>query len=252
MPGESLNKDRTVHRATSPYPTLCAAPPYHLFKRLGMLLLAVALYVAGNFIVLLQGGALRGVTQFNNQQLLNGIAYAGFALLLLFYLQNRKHGFTRAFAGHTLRRPLRNGLLATTAVYVLCAVVMEVFDIPEESFMLSFFDGLDGSQVVLLCLSVVLFPPLAEELLFRHFLMRLLPWERSAVWKWLSVVVSTLLFAAIHIQYEQTITLVALLAVGGVLALARIASGGLLVPVLIHAAAEVLALIGYAVNASMH
>jgi len=230
-------KAPSVHAVAPPCST---QSPYNLFKRLGMFVLAVGLYVLGNLLAAVQAGALSGNAQFSNQQLLNGIAYAGVGLLLLYYLQNRRQGFTRAFAGHTLQRPLRNGLLATTAVYVLCGVVMALFDIPDESFMLTFFDGLDRSQIVLLCISLVIFPPLAEELLFRHFLMRLLPWERS-----------TVLFAAIHTQYEQAITMMALAAVGFVLAVARIASGGLLVPVLIHACAEVLALLGYVLNAYM-
>lgn len=241
-------KASSVHAVAPPCST---QSPYNLFKRLGMFVLAVGLYVLGNLLAAVQAGALSGNAQFSNQQLLNGIAYAGVGLLLLYYLQNRRQGFTRAFAGHTLQRPLRNGLLATTAVYVLCGVVMALFDIPDESFMLTFFDGLDRSQIVLLCISLVIFPPLAEELLFRHFLMRLLPWERSTIWKWLSIVLSTVLFAAIHTQYEQAITMVALVAVGFVLAVARIASGGLLVPVLIHACAEVLALLGYVLNVYM-
>ncbi|WP_252088575.1 CPBP family intramembrane glutamic endopeptidase [Pseudomonas sp. MWU13-3659] len=231
-----------MHAATTPNPAFASQPDYHLFKRIGLLLLAIALYVLGNMLAGVQAALQSATFTLDNQTLMLGIGYAGIALLLLFCLQNRKQGIVRTFAGHSFRRPLLNGVLAIVAAYALCIASMKAFDIPEEPFMVTFFDGLDKRQIILLSLSVALFPPLTEELLFRHFLIRLLPWERGQLLKYTAILGSALLFAAIHSQYQNLITLVLMFAVGVILAVTRIASGGLLVPMLVHASASVTAL----------
>jgi len=134
------------------------------------------------------------------------------------------------------------GLIAMVATYTLCALLMHLLQIPRESFMVHFYDGLGPAQIALLCLTLVLFPPVTEELLFRHYVMRVFPLDSGRFWQCTAIVVSTLVFAALHNQYDNLITLVTLVAVGLILAIARIASGGLLVPVLLHAAAEVVAI----------
>jgi len=236
----SINKDCFVYASLSP--SFAPVANYHFFKRFGMVIAAVAFYLLGGMVIALQVLQPGQPVQISNQALIGSAGYAGLGLLLLFWLQNRKEGVWRTFKGHTLRRPLLLGVLASVLAYALTLAYMKAFDVPEEPFMATFFDGLDQRQIVLLCLSLILLPPLAEELMFRHFLLRLVPWERGLVWQWVAILLSTLAFTLGHTQYQNYCTLVLLMAGGIILAMVRIASGGLLAPMLVHASMEVIAL----------
>jgi len=61
--------------------------------------------------------------------------------------------------------------------------------------------------------SLLILPAIAEELMIRHYLLRLFPYQRSVIWKWIAVVATSLLFAIIHTQYDSWTTL-ALIFVG--------------------------------------
>ncbi|MCS5514715.1 CPBP family intramembrane metalloprotease [Pseudomonas qingdaonensis] len=86
--------------------------------------------------------------------------------------------------------------------------------------------------------------PLGEELAFRHFLLNLFPF-RKPLWAVVAIVVSALAFAAIHLQYTFRSTVVLLFILALMLAYARIRTGGLLVPMAMHACASTLALAMY-------
>ncbi|MDR6711232.1 membrane protease YdiL (CAAX protease family) [Pseudomonas hunanensis] len=222
------------------FPSPAAPMPsnYNVFKRLGMLALAIVIYVAASLIVVLPDPS----APLTSQRLINTMGYAGIGLLVLLYLQHRKQGLAEVTLGTHLRRPLLYGLVAMVATYALGGVLMYLFEIPRESFMVHFYDGLGPTQIALLSVTLVLFPPVAEELLFRHYLMRVFPLHKGRFWQWTAIVVSTLVFVGLHSQYDNYITLVTLLLVGLILGIARVASGGLLVPVLLHASAEVVAI----------
>ncbi|CAM3976861.1 putative 24.3 kDa protein [Pseudomonas reidholzensis] len=211
---------------------------YNFFKRLAMLVLAVVIYLAASLIVVLPDPSL----PLTSQRLINTVGYAAVGLLVLLFLQYRKQGLAEVIMGQRLRQPLVYGLVAMVGTYALGGLVMSLFDIPRESFMVHFYDGLGPMQVALLSLTLVLFPPVAEELLFRHYLMRVFPLHKGRFWQWTAIVVSTLVFVGLHDQYDNYVTLVTLLVVGLILGIARVASGGLLVPVLLHACAEVVAI----------
>ncbi|MGG5288914.1 CPBP family intramembrane glutamic endopeptidase [Pseudomonas shirazensis] len=215
-----------------------ASSRYNVFKRLGMLALALIIYLAASVLVVLPDPS----APLTSQKLINSVGYAAIGLLVLLCLQYRKQGLRQVILGQHWRRPLLFGLIAMVGVYTLCALLMYLLQIPRESFMVHFYDGLSPARIALLCLTLVLFPPVAEELLFRHYVMRVFPLDRGRFWQWTAIVVSTLVFAALHNQYDNLITLITLVAVGLILAIARVASGGLLVPVLLHAAAEVVAI----------
>ena len=108
--------------------------------------------------------------------------------------------------------------------------------------MAEFLAGLTGWQLAIKVASLIVLPPIAEELFFRHYLLRLFPYENSAAWKWIAIIVTSAIFAGMHIQYGNWITVVLIFACGSVLGVARVVSSGLLVPVLLHSLAEVVAL----------
>nr|WP_231390719.1 MULTISPECIES: CPBP family intramembrane glutamic endopeptidase [Pseudomonas] len=91
---------------------------------------------------------------------------------------------------------------------------------------------------------VIVLAPLGEELAFRHFLLNLFPF-RKPLWAVVAIVVSALAFAAIHLQYTFRSTVVLLFILALMLAYARIRTGGLLVPMAMHACASTLALAMY-------
>ena len=88
--------------------------------------------------------------------------------------------------------------------------------------------------------------PLGEELAFRHFLLNLFPF-RKPLWAGVAIVVTALAFASIHLQYTFKSTVVLLFVLALMLAYARVKTGGLLVPMAMHACASLLALVLYPV-----
>jgi membrane protease YdiL (CAAX protease family) len=90
------------------------------------------------------------------------------------------------------------------------------------------------AQLLLAVLAAVVLAPIAEELLFRGLLHRALRVRLRIV---PATAISSLLFAVVHVDVvmSQPIALVGLTLVGVVLAIAYERTGGLLVPVLIHA-----------------
>lgn len=99
-----------------------------------------------------------------------------------------------------------------------------------------------GVRTALALVAAVLLAPLGEELLFRGLLYPALRRRRGVV---TAVVISSVVFAVVHLDVAvtQPLALVGLAAVGVVLALARERSGGLLVPVVAHAAYNATALV---------
>lgn len=91
-----------------------------------------------------------------------------------------------------------------------------------------------GLRTVLAVVAAVLLAPIAEELLFRGLLYRALRVSRSVG---AAALLSSAPFAVVHLEVvlSQPLALVALLVVGVVLALVYERTGGLLVPVALHA-----------------
>lgn len=97
---------------------------------------------------------------------------------------------------------------------------------------------LSTAQIVLFLSMLLVFPPLSEELLYRHFLIRLFP-SRGRSWQCVAVIITAALFVLLHGQYKNWTSFLLLGCLGVIFDVARIASGGLLAPVLLHSFAEV-------------
>ncbi|MBA1200339.1 CPBP family intramembrane metalloprotease [Pseudomonas capeferrum] len=212
-----------------------AEPGYRFHKRFGMLALAIGSCLGITLGLFL----LAPPSQLTSLYSIGLMGYWALALCVLLCVQYRKTGVTRAILGTRFRRPFLLGLGCIIATYVCGSVSMVLLDLPREPFMVTFYDDLDRGQIALLIAFLILFPPITEELLYRHFLLRLFPYQRSEFWAWTAVLATTVIFTLSHYQYENFVTLATIFIVGAVLAVARVRSGGLLVPVLLHAAAEV-------------
>ncbi len=123
-------------------------------------------------------------------------------------------------------------LFAAYGVNILLTLLIGIED-PVEQQLLQ--DALAGGMTLLLAgfIAVVL-APIVEEVVFRGILFRALG-DRIGVW--LAAIVSSAIFAVIHIEVvlSQPVALGGLFAVGMVLALAYQWTGNLLVPVVGHA-----------------
>ncbi|VVO38498.1 CPBP family intramembrane glutamic endopeptidase [Pseudomonas fluorescens] len=132
---------------------------------------------------------------------------------------------------------------AVTAAYVVDAGYTFAMGTPQEPWMAQLLFGLNGLQTSVLIATLLIFPPVTEELLFRYFFVELMPYGRSKGWAVATVVATSLAFAAMHaIQYQSWSTLVLMFSVGAIFATARIVSRGLGLPLLLHSYAVMLGL----------
>ncbi|EGI3956570.1 CPBP family intramembrane metalloprotease [Escherichia coli] len=95
--------------------------------------------------------------------------------------------------------------------------------------------------MLILILAVFILAPLNEETLFRGFMLNVFR-SRYRWTMWLGTLITSLLFAAVHMQYQSLLTLAEIFLVGLITSAARIRSGGLL-PVLLHMESTVLGLL---------
>lgn len=90
-----------------------------------------------------------------------------------------------------------------------------------------------GPEVVLLVVSVALFAPLIEELLFRGLLLRALLRRTTPVW---AVVISSVVFSAVHLLDPSTAALMApLLLLAAIAGVRAVRTGDLSQSILLHA-----------------
>nr|WP_276616295.1 CPBP family intramembrane glutamic endopeptidase [Pseudomonas syringae] len=94
-------------------------------------------------------------------------------------------------------------------------------------------------QKALCLLMLVLFPPVSEELLYRHFVIGVFPLHHRT-WQWVAVLFTGGLFVVAHSQYDHWPTILLIAVLGVMFAIARVRTGGILVPVAMHCAAEVI------------
>ncbi|MDR6957656.1 membrane protease YdiL (CAAX protease family) [Pseudomonas brassicacearum] len=208
---------------------------YRFFRRLGMFALATLVFFLG---------AIPAVLLIPAESYLSLAATMGsvaLILLALFVWQYRADSRAQ-LRGHSISKPLRMGALGIIGSYALCGIAIAALGLPQEAFMAEFLAGLTGWQLAIKVASLIVLPPIAEELFFRHYLLRLFPYENSPAWKWIAIIATSAVFAGIHIQYGNWTTVVLIFACGCIFAIARIASGGLLVPILLHSLAEIVAL----------
>lgn len=150
------------------------------------------------------------------------------ALALLFWVQYRDQAKI-AFIGSNLASPLMVGAVALITVY---AGVALVFGLP-----LGYFTGMIVSPLIGILTwqvaSVIILLSVAGELLFRQYLLGLFPYEKSTTWKWAAVILTSALIAADRMWsgdgnlFDPTL----IFTESCILATARIASGGVLVPI---------------------
>lgn len=132
-------------------------------------------------------------------------------------------------------------VLALIVLYLGEWAFEKITGAPQELFMATIFaKPLPG--IITTCLVIFLIAPLNEEIIFRGLILNIFTLGGRRLF-WLGACVSSALFMLAHSQYQQTSTLIEMFAVGMILCSARRHSGGMLLPVLLHILAAIIAVI---------
>lgn len=213
--------------------------PFRFWRHLSFALVALVLF----FVVQTFG---RAVIPEESQRYLWVLGQHGITALVLGTLlavSVRATESSMSLWGSPGPKTIALGFTAVTAAYLVSVLYTFAMGTPQEPWMAKLFFGLDGLQVSVLIATLLIFPPLTEELLFRYFFVELMPYKRSKWWAIGAVVATSLSFAALHaFQYQNWPTLTLMFAVGAIFATARIASRGLGLPLLLHSYAVLLGL----------
>ena len=207
---------------------------YKWARRWGIAALAVTIFYA------LQIGAVLtvGKENWNSLWMVGAHGITGAALLLLALIQFRSEGGIRALLGHNIWQALRIGVPLIVVAYVVTTFLDVTLEFGREPFMAKLLSQFSTAQIILFFSMLVVLPPLSEELLYRHFLIRLFP-NTKRYWQLIAVVAMAALFTVTHAQYQNWPSFLLLGCLGALLGAARITTGGLAAPVLLHSFAEV-------------
>lgn len=172
------------------------------------------------------------------------LVYGSAAILLIaaLALQRRLFFPDIQVRGTIDRRHLVLGTTAISVAYLATYAYAWIAEQPREYSMVSLFAGLTIAQTLLLCVSLLVLPPIVEELLYRHFLLSAVPYRASSWVAIIAVAGTALIFMIAHRNYVFTSTKVLMFTVGVIFGAARVVSNGLLLPIGLHAYAVALGL----------
>jgi len=221
--------------------------PWHAWASLGLTLVLMAFYFVAQAIVAVAAGVAAAIAESGGASppSPNELFFSRQGLLLAVSVLLTAPPFSLGVAvlAH-LRGPIRQylalrwtGWKQVTGWMLGVAVFLYAFDSlgawlgrpPVPDFMVDVYTTADPR--VLLWVALVLFAPLFEELMFRGFLIPGLDtsWGRPA-----AVAVSSLVFAAIHFQYDL-FDMAGVLGLGLLFGTARVTTGSTLLPMVLHA-----------------
>lgn len=165
------------------------------------------------------------------------MAFGCTALLVLLAVTRRGPSLREYFArGAPRPRRILSWLLAAIGVQVVFAGLAALVDHEAPPFVERMIATTDP---LLLCFAFVVAAPVFEEAFFRGFLLH--GWSRSRLGARGAIILTALLWAAIHTQYGA-FELVWLFIYGLLLGVARYRAGTLVVPLAMHAGTNALAL----------
>jgi uncharacterized protein len=168
----------------------------------------------------------------------------GPALIFLgaMFLMQRRFCFADiSFVGTYNRKSIFCGIIAVTVVYLANYAWTYLSGQPREPSMVSLYRFKTDIQVIVLVISLLLLPPIVEELAFRHFILATLPFNANALTRWIAIIATALFFVHEH-RYIYPTTNVLIFALAVIFGFARTHSGGLLLPIGLHAYAIALGL----------
>lgn len=141
------------------------------------------------------------------------------------------------------KRDLLNWLAVLAAFTVILALVSWLVSHESSEFMSKIWESCDN--VFLLILAIVIVAPIFEETLFRGFVFTGI--QQSHLGTGAAIVFNSAIWAMIHTQYGA-FDLVSIFLLGILFSASRIASGSLLVPIILHGSFNLFAIIEMAIS----
>lgn len=146
--------------------------------------------------------------------------------------------------GTLKRRHVVIGLVSVLAAYALSIGGSISLGFGRELSMQGLGFGKSEPQYLLMVISLLILPPIVEEIAFRHFILGTLPFKRNFLVATVAVTLSSIFFMYAHLdRYDFWPTHALMFTLGVIFSVARIQAGGLLLPVILHSAAVATALI---------
>lgn len=137
--------------------------------------------------------------------------------------------------GRFTRTQACGGLAAVLAAYLASVGMAEFTGLGREMGMVLLGFGKTEFQFQIFIFTVLILPPIVEEIAFRHFVLGTLPYNRNRIVAVIAVVTSAGFFMHAHLGvYNYWTTHALMFALGVIFAVARLVSGGLLLPVMLH------------------
>jgi membrane protease YdiL (CAAX protease family) len=212
--------------------------------RISTLLIGIAAMLAGQIVALVAltwwyGRGLSQLPDFSG----DGVAVAliilvstPFQIALLALFASRRSPHAADYLGLVMprRSDVVFGVLAVVALIIVANTVSWLLGRPiVTSFQTDIYRTADSAgTMALLWFAVVIGAPAGEEVLFRGFLYR--GWLREPRDTWPVIVVTALLFALLHVQYD-TFVMAQIFLFGLLLGFMRWASGSTILTILLHA-----------------
>lgn len=145
--------------------------------------------------------------------------------------------------GRVTWRQLRIGMATVLTAYLLSAGLAELTGLGREVGMIFLGFGKTAFQFQVFIAAILILPPIVEEIAFRHFILSTLPFNRHRLVAVVAVISSAAFFMYAHIgAYNFWTTHALMFTLGVIFAVARLVSGGLLLPVALHCFAVATAL----------
>lgn len=143
-----------------------------------------------------------------------------------------------------MKRDWLIGSAGVIAIYSTTFIINQMLGLPREDLMQNLFVSQSATGVVALLLAIVVAAPIGEEIALRYFLLGAFTFKPTPAWERIAIVLAASVFMLIHVpQYEYVTTHVTILGVGLLMGYMRVRSGGLLLPMILHAQAGATALI---------
>lgn len=247
-------------RAESQPPSATTMNSWGFWATLGWFGVAIATYVAVSFAcgvgfviwnVVTNPGAAINFDSPTLNYVSAAIAMPAAALVLM--LAARRRGPALDYIGFTLPhgRDVLIGLASLVALWVVWFGVFKLFPAYDQSSELirEYRDILGNPAAVAACwLTAVVTAPIAEEIIFRGFVMR--GWSASRLGMIGAIVVSSAAFAVVHVQYNP-LTMLMVFTLGLHFGVMRWRSGSTTLPIMMHMVWNLTASVYFAWQASM-
>ncbi|WP_073666340.1 CPBP family intramembrane glutamic endopeptidase [Pseudomonas aeruginosa] len=137
--------------------------------------------------------------------------------------------------GRFTRRQAIIGAAAVLTAYLISAGLAEFTGLGREIGMIFLGFGKTAFQFQVFIAAVLILPPIVEEIAFRHFILSTLPFNRHRLVAVVAVIGSATFFMYAHVgAYNFWPTHALMFTLGVIFAVARLVTGGLLLPVALH------------------